>query len=191
MREPSDEKNCNRKRVLENAVNDEVFRVIHVHMNVYVDSMRMLKRMNDKMESMKHYDVMTKEIQKLHHELEKLTAHRQQLYEDYAERLIDAEQYGIFVDKDAAKEAELRKRIGEVTEYQRKYDRNYCVDQDWESAIEKYRNIRHLTKKMVETFVEKIEIFSGGNVAVHLVYDDMLEELEAYTKEREAADYGQ
>ena len=166
-------------------------RVIRAHMNVYVDSMEMLKRMNRKTESMIKYDVLTKEIQRLHHEMEKVAAHRQQLYEDYAERLIDAEQYGAFADKDAAKETELRKKIGEITEYQKKYDRNYCASQDWEAAIEKYRNIRHLTKKMVDAFVERIEIFSAGEVAVRLVYDDMLEELVAYTKEREAEGHGQ
>ncbi len=48
-------------------------------------------------------------------------------------------------------------------------------------------NIRHLTKKMVDALVEKIEIFSAGKVTVHLIYDDMLEELVAYTKKREAA----
>ena len=38
--------------------------------------------------------------------------------------------------------------------------------------------------------MEKIEIFSAGKATVHLVYDDMLEELVAYTEEREAADNG-
>lgn len=183
-------KGCSRKSISENALNDEVLRVIRIHMNVYVDSMKMLKRMNRKTESMKKYDVLTKEVRNLHHELDKLAAHRQQLYEDYAERLIDAGQYEAFAEKDAATEAELRKRISEVTEYQRKYDRNYCASRDWEAAINKYRNIRHLTKNMVDAFVEKIEIFSAGKVTVHLLYDDMLEELVAYTKEREAADDG-
>lgn len=183
-------KGCDRKNILENAVNDEVLRVIRIHMNVYVDSMEMLKRMNRKTESMKKYDILTKEVQNLHHELEKLAAHRQQLYEDYAERLIDAGQYEVFAEKDAAAEVELRKRISEVTECQRKYERNYCASRDWETAIKKYQNIRHLTKNMVDAFVEKIEIFPAGKVTVHLLYDDMLEELVAYTKEREAADNG-
>jgi len=183
-------KGCDRKRISENAVNDEVLRVIRAHMNVYVDSMVMLKRMNRKTDSMKKYDVLTKEIQKLHHEMEKLAAHRQHLYEDYAERLIDAGQYEAFADRDSAAETKLRKKINEIAEYQKKYDRNYCASHDWQAAIEKYRNIRHLTKKMVDAFVEKIEIFSAGKVTVHLVYDDMLEELVAYTKEREAEDDG-
>lgn len=181
-------KGCSRKSICESAVNDEVLRVIRTHTNVYVDSMEMLRRMNRKTESMKKYDVLTKEIQRLYHEIEKVAAHRQHLYEDYAERLIDAEQYGAFADRDAAEEAELRKKLNEVTEYQKKYDRNYCVSHDWEAAIEKYRNIRHLTKKMVDAFVEKVEIFSAGKVTVHLVYDDMLNELKAYAEEREAED---
>ena len=184
-------KGCSRKSVSENAVNDEVLRVIRVHMNVYVDSMEMLKRMNRKAESMEKYDVLTREIQKLHHDMEKVSERRQQLYEDYAERLIDAEQYETLANKEAVKEAELRKRINEVTEYQKKYDQNYCASRDWETAIEKYRNIRHLTKKMVDAFVDKIEVLSAGKVTVRLVYDDMLHELVAYTKEREAAGNGQ
>ena len=123
--------------------------------------------------------------------MEKLAAHRQQLYEDYAERLIDAGQYETFAEKDAAVEVELRQRIDEVTEYQKRYDKNYCASRDWEAVINKYRNIRHLTKKMVDAFVEKIEIFSAGKVTVHLIYDDMLEKLVAYTKEREAEDDGE
>ena len=183
-------KGCSRKSVSEGAVNDEVLRVIRTHMNVYVDSVEMLRRMNRKAENMKKYDVLSKEIQKLHHGMEKVAAHRQRLYEDYAERIIDAEQYEAFADKDAAEEAQLRRRINEVTEYQKKYDRNYCASQDWEAAIQKYRNIRHLTKKMVDAFVEKIEIFSAGKVTVHLLYDDMLDELVAYTKGREAEENG-
>ena len=46
-------------------------------------------------------------------------------------------------------------------------------------------------KKMVDAFVDKIEVLSAGKVTVHLVYDDMLHELVAYTKEREAAGNGQ
>ena len=175
---------------METAVNDEVLRVIRVHMNVYVDSVEMIRRMNRKTENMEKYDVFTKEIQKLHLEMKKLEAHRQQLYEDYAERLIDAGQYEVFAKKDAEAETELKARIAEVTEYRRGYEKNYCGRQDWEQAVEKYRNIRHLTKKMVDAFVEKTEVFSAGKITVHLVYDDMLEELVTYTKKREAEENG-
>lgn len=43
-----------------------------------------------------------------------------------------------------------------------------------------------MTKDMIDAFVENIEISSGGAITVHLVYDDMLEELRRYAKERKA-----
>lgn len=55
-----------------------------------------------------------------------------------------------------------------------------------ETLINKYRNTRTLTKEMVNAFVEKIEIHESGSITVRLVYDDMLEELRKYAKEREA-----
>ena len=52
--------------------------------------------------------------------------------------------------------------------------------------INKYRNTRTLTKEMVNAFVEKIEKQVLGSNQVRMVYDDMLEELRKYAKEREA-----
>lgn len=55
--------------------------------------------------------------------------------------------------------------------------------------IDAYRDKRKLTKKMVDAFVEKIEVNADRSIKIHLVYDDMLKELVCYAKEREA-EYG-
>ena len=52
--------------------------------------------------------------------------------------------------------------------------------------IDAYRDKRKLTKKMVDAFVEKIEVRADRKLTIHLYYDDMLEKLAAYAKEREA-----
>ena len=41
-------------------------------------------------------------------------------------------------------------------------------------------------KSRLNAFIEKIEIHESGSITVRLVYDDMLEELRKYAKEREA-----
>lgn len=53
-------------------------------------------------------------------------------------------------------------------------------------SYESEKNRETLTKEMVNAFVEKIEIHESGSITVRLVYDDMLEELRKYAKEREA-----
>jgi polyhydroxyalkanoate synthesis regulator phasin len=66
------------------------------------------------------------------------------------------------------------------------YEKNFHTEEEWENLINKYRNTRTLTKDLVDAFVEKIEISADKSITVHLVYDDMLEELRRYAKEREA-----
>ncbi len=100
--------------------------------------------------------------------------------------IIDVEQYKVFKEQDGVKERSLRARIVELSEYRAGYSINFQTDKEWEKVIDAYRDKRKLTKKMVDAFVEKIEVGADRRLTVHLYYDDMLEKLAAYAKERGA-----
>ena len=55
--------------------------------------------------------------------------------------------------------------------------------------IDAYRDKRKLTKKMVDAFVEKIEVNADRSIKIHLVYDDMLKELVCYATLEDASAY--
>ena len=99
---------------------------------------------------------------------------------------IDAEQYETFSKQDAETEKEIQNNMEILLKHQVGYEKNFHTEEEWETLINKYRNTRTLTKEMVNAFVEKIEIHESGSITVRLVYDDMLEELRKYAKEREA-----
>lgn len=167
-------------------VNDYVLRVIRVHINVYVENVDLIRRLNQRQESIKKYDVFNREIKKCRKELEKVAVHRERLFEDYVCRIIDAEQYETFSKQDAETEKEIQNNMEILLKHQVGYEKNFHTEEEWETLINKYRNTRTLTKEMVNAFVEKIEIHESGSITVRLVYDDMLEELRKYAKEREA-----
>lgn len=77
----------------------------------------------------------------------------------------------------------------ELEEYHAGYSTDFHTDEEWKKIIDTYRDKRKLTKKMVDAFVEKIEVSADGSLKIHLLYDDMLTELALYAKEREA-EYG-
>ena len=83
-------------------------------------------------------------------------------------------------------EKEIQNNMEILLKHQVGYEKNFHTEEEWETLINKYRNTRTLTKEMVNAFVEKIEIHESGSITVRLVYDDMLEELRKYAKEREA-----
>ncbi len=182
-------KQCSSHRVYDTDVYDKVLKVIHTHMNVYVDKVEMIRRLNERQESIAKYDVFGKEIRKCHKELDRLAADKERLYEDYVSHMIDAEQYESFKARDAIQEKELKARIDEMSEHRAGYVVNFHTDKEWEKVIDTYRDKRKLTKKMVDAFVEKIEVNADRSINIHLVYDDMLKELVCYAKEREA-EYG-
>ena len=91
-----------------------------------------------------------------------------------------------FSKQDAETEKEIQNNMEILLKHQVGYEKNFHTEEEWETLINKYRNTRTLTKEMVNAFVEKIEIHESGSITVRLVYDDMLEELRKYAKEREA-----
>lgn len=179
-------KKCFSHRIYDTDVYEKVLKLIHTHMNVYLDKVAMIRRLNARQESIERYDVIGKEIRKCHKELDSLAANKERLYEDYVSHIIDAEQYEAFKEQDGVKERSLQARIVELSEYRAGYSINFQTDKEWEKVIDAYRDKRKLTKKMVDAFVEKIEVGADRKLTVHLYYDDMLEKLAAYAKEREA-----
>ena len=179
-------KKCFSHRIYDTDVYEKVLKLIHTHMNVYLDKVAMIRRLNARQESIERYDVIGKEIRKCHKELDSLAANKERLYEDYVSHIIDAEQYEAFKEQDGVKERSLQARIVELSEYRAGYSINFQTDKEWEKVIDTYRDKRKLTKKMVDAFVEKIEVGADRRLTVHLYYDDMLEKLAAYAKEREA-----
>lgn len=178
-------KQCSSHRVHDTDVYDKVLKVIHTHMNVYLDKVSMIRRMNGRQENIARYDVFGKEIRKCHKELESLAVNKQRLYEDYVSRIIDAEQYEAFKNRDTVKERELKSRIDEMMKHRAGYSVNFRTDEEWGKVIDAYRDKRKLTKKMVDAFVEKIEVTKDHFINVKLYYDDMLKELACYARERE------
>ena len=179
-------KQCFSHRIHDTDVNDKVLKIIHTHMNVYLDKVAMIRRLNKKQENIAKYDIFGKEIKRYHKELESLVVNKEKLYEDYVSHIIDAEQYEAFKEQDSIKEKELKAKIEELSEYRAGYSINFHTDKEWENIIDTYHNKRKLTKKMVDAFVEKIEIDRHKSVHIHLYYDDMLKKLASYAKEREA-----
>ena len=79
---------CTPHSITDLEVNDYVLRVIRAHINVYVENVDLIRRLNQRQESIKKYDVFNREIKKCRKELEKVAVHRERLFEDYVCRII-------------------------------------------------------------------------------------------------------
>ncbi len=127
---------------------------------------------------MKKYDFYGKEVERVRRELEKTTSVKAGFFEDYKDGLIDDEQYTTMSERYASKIKELNMRLDEFLARQTSFSKEYHIDEDWKSVVEQYVNKRKLTKEMVEAFVKQVVVHEGGQLEIHLIYDDMLQNLQ-------------
>lgn len=177
---------CTNHKISLEDVNKTVFDTIHEHMKICIDAEETVKRMNARTEGMKKYDIYGKEADRIRQELQKTTEIKAGIFEDYRDKLIDEEQYIQISEKYAGKINGLKIRLDEMLRAQAEYSREYHIDEDWKSVVEKYLNKRKLTKEMVEAFVEQVVVHENARLEVHLKYDDVLRDLLKLCEERRA-----
>ena len=177
---------CTNHKVSLEDVNKTVFDTIHEHMKICIDAEETIKRMNARTEGMKKYDIYGKEADRIRQELQKTTEIKAGIFEDYKDKLIDEEQYIQISEKYASKINGLKTRLDEMLRAQAEYSREYHIDEDWKSVVDKYLNKRKLTKEMVEAFVEQVVVHENARLEVHLKYDDVLKDLLNLCEERRA-----
>lgn len=177
---------CTNHKVSLEDVNKTVFDTIHEHMKICIDAEETVKRMNARTEGMKKYDIYGKEADRIRKELQKTTEIKAGIFEDYRDKLIDEEQYIQISEKYADKINGLKIRLDEMLRAQAEYSREYHIDEDWKSVVEKYLNKRKLTKEMVDAFVDQVVVHENARLEVHLKYDDVLRDLLNLCEERRA-----
>jgi len=177
---------CTNHKVSLETVNKTVFNTIHEHMKICIDAEETVKRMNARTDGMKKYDIYGKEADRIRQELQKTTEIKAGIFEDYRDKLIDEEQYVQISERYTDKINGLKARLDEMLKAQAEYSREYHIDEDWRSVVDKYLNKRKLTKEMVEAFVDKVVVHEGARLEVHLKYDDVLRDLISLCEKRKA-----
>jgi len=165
-------------------LSNEVLSVIRSHMKACLDGQQLIRKLNAKAEAAAKYDLFTKEISKVRREMQRTSSLKAGLYQDYTENLLTDAEY-LKLNEDLTRKNEvLSEKLEELLNAQVYYAKSYKINEDWEKAIETYRNKRLLTKEMADAFVEYVVIHEGGSIEVKLLYDDMLNKLKSTIEER-------
>ncbi len=175
-------RDCTMHKADAKLVFETVFSTIKLHMKTCLDLERVIGELNQKSERMKKYDFYGKEVDRVRRELEKTTSVKAGFFEDYKDGLIDDEQYTMMSERYASKIKELNIQLDEFLARQANFSKEYHIDEDWKVVVEQYINKRKLTKEMVEAFVKQVVVHEGGKLEIHLIYDDMLQDLREITE---------
>ncbi len=163
-----------------------VFGVIRSHMEACLDTERLIRKMNAGADGMEQYRVMTVQADRIRGRIQQAARKKAGLYADFAERLIDGEEYAALSARYTQEAEGLSAELEKLLKEREKYAKDYHIEEGWEKTVHEYLGKKELTQGMVDAFVTKVSVDRDGNCEVTLVYDDMLKELLETRRGREA-----
>lgn len=175
-----------RHKVMLEDLEAAVFGVIRSHMDACLDTERLVRKLNAGRQRTERYRLMSRQADRIRERIRQAAGKKAGLYADFAERLIDGEEYAVLSER-YTKEAEaLSAELEKLLEERERYARDFHIEEGWEKTVRGFLGERELTQGMVDAFVTRVSVDKDGNCEVVLAYDDMLAELLEAVREREA-----
>lgn len=182
-------KECPAHAARKEDVDDEVLRLIQIHMKAALDMESLIQEINSSVKNQTKYELLEKEVSRLRRELTRINQRKGSLYEDYCRRLITKEEYLQFSKIYAAEISRVKEQLDHTLKEQVKYSKDYHLEdmqEGWGKAVHTYMAKRKLTREMADSFVESIVIHGRYDYEIRLAYDDLFTDLKKLKAEKEA-----
>ena len=112
-------------------------------------------------------------ISSLNLKLNSVSKKRTRLYEDFAEGLLDEEEY-TFAKKNYDEQfADLSRRLDEAVQRRSKFTEAMSVDNKWITLMKSVSSATKLSQELVDESVELVKVHDGGAVELVMKYGDL------------------
>ena len=171
---------CTCHRITQEALDKKVLEAVRMQMKLALDYEEMIgrlknsraekavrKRLNDVVKSL---SVKTGNMQK----------RRKMLYEDYADGIIDEEEYLYMKDTYEREYEQLNRQLEAFMQKRDDYIEAFSSENRWIKMMKGIRNVRKLTKDVVDAVVEKVSVSDDGRIEIIMKYQDIFDLTEGY-----------
>jgi len=185
---------CSYHYIAQDSLHEKVLSALRMQIEVVLDYETVIQKYKDSRADKDIRKCMDSRIQETSRKLRSLQAKKTRLYEDLTEGILDEADY--FYEKETyGKEYELlsvqfEKLIAGRTEYREMAS----PENKWIRMIKSIRNSRKLSQELVDTAIERVLVYEGGNIEIVMKYQDVFKLTRDYVMEiqgkRENTDEG-
>ncbi len=112
-------------------------------------------------------------ITSLNLKLSGVSKKRTRLYEDFAEGLLDGEEYAFAKKSYDEQFADLSRRLDEAVQRRSKFNEAMSVDNKWITLMKSVSTATQLSQDLVDESVELVKVHEGGAVELVMKYGDI------------------
>ncbi len=168
---------CAKKAVKKQDVEDIALKLIRTQIALFTDAREMIISLNKKESSKTKFHIYNDQIRNVTKQIEKYMSLKASLYEEFANGVINQNDYLSMGQEFAKKADELRIFLAELEKESQKYSPAYATNGSWAKLIEQYRNADTLTKEMIDAFIDEMILYNNGHVEVKFKFRDELDEV--------------
>ena len=159
---------CSRHSIRYPVVADAVLAAINIQLELALKQEQLIRQMRGSVKEKNLIDKYVGRINYLSQELKKLNGKREALFENFAEGILDEEEYQFAKKKydEEAKEIEKKLTVEKAKKVQ--LDDILSLSNEWLVAIHKAENVTEIDAGLVKHLVSSVKIFEDNRVEVEL-----------------------
>jgi len=163
---------CSRHSIRYPVVADAVLAAINIQLELALKQEQLIRQMRGSVKEKNLIDKYVGQINYLSQELKKLNGKREALFENFAEGILDEEEYQFAKKKydEEAKEIEKKLTVEKAKKVQ--LDDILSLSNEWLVAIHKAENVTEIDAGLVKHLVSSVKIFEDNRVEVELNFGD-------------------
>lgn len=163
---------CSRHSIRYPVVADAVLAAINIQLELALKQEQLIRQMRGSVKEKNLIDKYVGRINYLSQELKKLNGKREALFENFAEGILDEEEYQFAKKKydEEAKEIEKKLTVEKAKKVQ--LDDILSLSNEWLVAIHEAENVTEIDVGLVKHLVSAVKIFEDNRVEVELNFGD-------------------
>ncbi len=161
---------CSRHSIRYPLVADAVVAVIKVQIELALKQEQLIRQMRGSVKEKNLIDKYVGQVNYLNQELKKINAKREGLFENFAEGILDENEYQFAKEKYDEEAASLGKRLKAASTKKSQLDSVLSFDNKWLAATHEAENIAEVNESLVKSIISKVMVYEDNRVEVELNY---------------------
>lgn len=164
---------CFNHSIRQDALNEKVFNIIRDQLQVALDYEKLLKTMRGGTGEASIREKHRAAVSSIKIKLNALKKRRAGLYEDYAEGVLNEEEYAFAKQTYEEQYEALSRLLDEAVERRERFLESISPENKWLTMMRGVAGMTELTQELVDAIIEKVLVYDGGRIEVVLNYNDV------------------
>jgi len=157
---------CTKKRLLESELLPMLHAFIDIQMQTLTDVKRLIEEVQNQANYVSKMEMVANSLAQAQKALARLTGIRSGLYEDFKAGLLSKDDYKLLKDKYEVQNKELAGEIETLSK------QNIVAENKWAAAFTSFQKGKALSREMVISIIERIDVSNAGDVVITVKYRD-------------------